>query len=122
MVRSTLALGAAANVTFVGVGELGENAPLCVDGFLGIDEMRALMAGGAVGEICGWMYDADGRIFEHPVNERVASVPIPSRDTCTVIGMAQGARKHASILAALRGGLLNGLITDEATGEYLLTH
>lgn len=122
MVRSTLALGSAANVTFVGVGELGENAPLCVDGFLGVDEMKALMASGAVGEICGWMYDANGRILEHSVNERVASVPIPSRETCTVIGMAQGARKNASILAALRGGLLNGLISDEVTSEYLLTH
>ena len=36
--------------------------------------------------------------------------------------MGQGTRKNASILAALRGGLLNGLITDEVTSEYLLTH
>ncbi|MBN8932217.1 MAG: sugar-binding transcriptional regulator [Rhizobium pusense] len=122
MVRSTLALGAAANVTFVGIGELGENAPLCVDGFLDVDEMKALMASGAVGEICGWIYDANGHILDHAVNERVASVPIPSRETCRVIGMAQGIRKNASILAALRGGLLNGLITDEATGEYLLRY
>jgi DNA-binding transcriptional regulator LsrR (DeoR family) len=80
------------------------------------------MASGAVGEICGWIYDADGRILDHSVNERVASVPIPSRQTCMVIGMAQGTRKNASILAALRGGLLNGLITDEVTSEYLLTN
>lgn len=122
IVRSTLALGATASVTFVGVGELGENAPLCLDGFLGVDEMKALMEKGAVGEICGWFYDADGKVLDHPVNERVASVPIPSRDTCTVIGLAQGQRKQSSILAALRGGLLNGIITDEATSEYLLTH
>lgn len=122
IVRSTLSLGATASVTFVGVGELGENAPLCLDGFLGVDEMKALMENGAVGEICGWFYDADGKVLDHPVNERVASVPIPSRDTCTVIGLAQGQRKQSSILAALRGGLLNGIITDEATSEYLLTH
>lgn len=122
MVRSTLALGAAANVTFVGVGELGEKAPLCVDGFLDVDEMKDLIAKGAAGEICGWSFDRDGRILDNPINDRVASVPIPPRDSCTVIGMAKGARKSPVLLAALRGGLLNGVITDEASAEYLLAN
>jgi DNA-binding transcriptional regulator LsrR (DeoR family) len=122
MVRSTLALGAAANVTFVGVGELGENAPLCLDGFLAVSEMKDLIAKGAAGEICGWFFDGDGRILENSINDRVASVPLPSRQTSTVIGIAQGQRKSPAILAALRGGLLNGIITDEASAEYLLSH
>ncbi len=75
MVRSTLSLGAAANVTFVGVGELGENAPLCVDGFLAVEDMKRLIAEGAAGEICGWFFDGDGKIITNPINDRVASVP-----------------------------------------------
>jgi DNA-binding transcriptional regulator LsrR (DeoR family) len=122
MVRSTLTLGAAANVTFVGVGELGENAPLCLDGFLAVDEMKKLIAEGAAGEICGWFFDGDGQIMNNPINDRVASVPVPPRETCTVVGIAQGRRKSPAILAALRGGLLNGVITDEQSAEYLLTH
>ncbi|NTJ44376.1 sugar-binding transcriptional regulator [Agrobacterium larrymoorei] len=122
LVRSNLALGAAANVTFVGVGELGENAPLCLDGFIAVDEMKRLIAEGAAGEICGWFYDGDGRIMNNPINDRVASVPVPSRETCTVIGIAQGKRKSPAILAALRGGLLNGIITDEHSAEYLLAN
>lgn len=122
LVRSTLALGTAADVTFVGVGEMGENAPLCLDGFLGVDEMRALVAQGAAGEICGWMYDENGHILDNIVNQRVASVPLPSRDSSVVIGIAQGQRKLLPMLAALRGRLLNGLITDERAAEYLLSH
>jgi len=122
LVRSTLALGAAADVTFVGVGQLGEDAPLCVDGFLEVQEMRDLIGKGAAGEICGWSFDHDGRILHSPINDRVASVPLPSRETSTVIGIAQGERKSSAILAALRGGLLNGVITDEASAEYLLDH
>jgi len=122
MVRSTLTLGAAANVTFVGVGELGENAPLCLDGFLAVDEMKKLIAEGAAGEICGWFFDGDGQIMNNPINDRVASVPVPPRETCTVVGIAQGRKKSPAILAALRGGLLNGVITDEQSAEYLLTH
>lgn len=120
MVRSTLALGAAANVTFVGVGELGENAPLCLDGFLAVDEMKRLIAEGAAGEICGWFFDGEGKIMNNPINDRVASVPVPPRETCTVVGIAQGRKKSPAILAALRGRLLNGIITDEQSAEYLL--
>lgn len=120
LVRSTLALGAQADVTFVGIGELGVDGPLCVDGFLGREEMLQLVERGAVGEICGWIYDQDGRLLDNDVNERVASVPIPPREHSRVIGLAQGKRKWSAIKAALKGGLLNGIITDEGTAIHLL--
>ncbi|MBT9369173.1 sugar-binding transcriptional regulator [Rhizobium sp. CSW-27] len=121
IVKSTLTLGATANVTFVGVGELGADAPLCLDGFLAPDEMSALMQAGAAGEICGWMYDHDGRLLDNPVNDRVASVPIPPRDRGVVIGVALGRRKETALAAALRGRMINGLITDERTAEHMLS-
>ena len=83
-------------MTFVGIGELGIDGPLCVDGFLEKDEMMELMRGGAVGEICGWIFDVDGRLLDNPINERVASAPIPPRDSSTVIGIAKGTRKSRS--------------------------
>lgn len=120
LVRSTLALGAEAAATFVGIGELGVDGPLCVDGFLGREEMQSLVESGAAGEICGWVYDQQGRLLDNAVNERVASVPIPSRYTSAVIGIAKGQRKIKAIAAALRGKLINGIITDEASAEQLL--
>lgn len=120
LVRSTLALGAEAAATFVGIGELGVDGPLCVDGFLGREEMQSLVESGAAGEICGWVYDQQGRLLDNAVNERVASVPIPSRYTSAVIGIAKGQRKINAIAAALRGKLINGIITDEASAEQLL--
>lgn len=121
LVRSTLALGATADVTFVGVGEMGVDAPLCVDGFLEPTTMMNLVEEGAAGEICGWIFDGEGRLFGDPVNARVASVPIPSRDTSTVIAVAKGKRKLPGMRAALKGRLVNALITDEDTAEQLLT-
>lgn len=121
LVRSTLALAAQADATFVGIGELGVEAPLCVDGFLEREEMLQLVDSGATGEICGWIYDRNGRLIDNAVNERVASVPIPSRETSAVIGIAQGKRKIPAMGAALKGGLINGVITDEASAEQLLS-
>ncbi|MGE7367531.1 sugar-binding transcriptional regulator [Neorhizobium sp. NPDC001467] len=121
LVRSTIGLGAMADVTFVGIGELGPDGPLCLDGFLAREEMQALVEGGAAGEICGWFFDHDGKLLDDPINGRVASVPIPSRDTCSVLGIAQGRRKIPAMAAALKGRLINGLITDENAAEQLLS-
>ncbi len=121
LVQSTLKLGREADVVFVGIGELGADAPLCLDGFLDPQEMAGLMAAGAAGEICGWMFDRDGRLLQDSINDRVASVPLPPRETTTVIGLAKGERKHEALLAALRGRLINGVITDETAARYLLS-
>ncbi|MFC3166034.1 sugar-binding transcriptional regulator [Ciceribacter thiooxidans] len=120
LVAPTIELGSKANVTFVGIGHMGLDAPLLLDGFLKRPEMEALLETGATGEICGWVFGADGRLLDDPVNERVASISIPPRETSTVIGLARGRRKHAAILAAVRGGHVNGLITDEETARSLL--
>ncbi len=120
MIRPTLELAAQADVTFVGIGELGEAAPLFVDGFISKDELAALRKAGAVGEIVGWAYDRSGRLIDGITNDRVASAPIPDRARSRVVAAAMGPRKLPGIAAAIRGGLVNGLITDEKTAESLL--
>lgn len=120
LLRSTLALASNADVAFVGIGEMNETAPLFLDHFLTAEDLAAERAAGAVGEICGWVFDRDGRLLEHGANTRTASAPIPDRARTTVIGLAKGRSKRPAIAAALRGGLVNGLITDEATAESLL--
>ncbi|OJF97798.1 sugar-binding transcriptional regulator [Pararhizobium antarcticum] len=121
LVQFALQLGRQANVAFVGVGELGTDAPLCVDGFLAREEMDRLTSTGACGEICGWMFDKEGQLLADVINDRVASVPLPSRDTATVIGLAKGLKKYTAIRAALTGRIINGIITDEVTAAYLLS-
>lgn len=121
MIRSTLDLAAGAHISFVGIGHLDPDAPLILDGFLNEAEQKALQKAGAVGEICGWCFDAEGRILDTPINERVASAPIPSRETGRVIAIAMGERKASAIRASLKRRLANGLITDERTAELLLT-
>jgi DNA-binding transcriptional regulator LsrR (DeoR family) len=120
MIHSTLKLAGEADVTFVGIGDLGPEAPLYEDGFISKAELKALQKAGAVGEIVGWTFDREGRLIEGVINERVASAPIPSRERSLVIASAMGERKLKGILAAVNRRLVNGLITDEATAEALL--
>jgi DNA-binding transcriptional regulator LsrR (DeoR family) len=120
MIRETLNLASQADVTFVGLGDIGPQAPLVLDGFINEIELKALQKAGAVGEICGWSFDGDGRLIEGPINERVASAPIPSRERSLVVAIAMGSRKLPGIRATLNRRLVNGLITDEKTAEGLL--
>lgn len=120
MIRTTLDLVAAADVALVGVGEMGATAPLHVDGFLRAADLAEVQARGAVGEICGWIYDARGMLLGDGVNARTASAPIPDRTRTQVVAIAKGPRKVAAIRAAVTGGLVSGLITDEATALTIL--
>lgn len=119
-VHNILELSAKADVTFVGVGNMDETAPLYVDGFIDLTELNALTAAGAVGEITSWVYDRNGRLIDGLTNSRVASAPLEPATSRTVIGIAAGELKVPGIAGALRGRLLSGLITNEATAESLL--
>ncbi len=120
LIRATMALAAEADVTFVGVGDLGPEAPLYEDGFISKEELVALRKAGAVAEIVGWAFDSEGRPVEGVINGRVASAPIPSRDSSQVIALAMGERKLPGIFAAVSGRLVNGLVTDERTAAAIL--
>lgn len=120
LMTTAIDLARKSDVTFIGIGEMTLDAPLVLDGFLRRDEMQEILAAGAAGEICGWVFKADGTLLDHPVNARVASLPIPDRASSSVIGVARGARKHAAIKAAVLGGHINGLITDEAAAHMLM--
>lgn len=120
MVKETLALAARADVTYIGIGDLGADAPLFLDGFITEPELKALQKAGAIGEIVGWAFDAQGKLIEGLTNERVASAPLPSRESSLVVALAKGSRKLPGIRAALNRRLVNGLLTDESTAEQLL--
>jgi DNA-binding transcriptional regulator LsrR (DeoR family) len=120
-VRQIVSLAQSADVTYVGVGDLGENPPLLQDGFITRKELQILNRAGAVGEIVGWAFDAEGRLIEGLSNDRVASVAIDPPVTRLTIGVSMGAHKVKAIGAALKGKWLSGLITDERTAERLLS-
>lgn len=121
-VRNNLELAKRADVTFIGIGQMGEYAPLYEDGFITKNELQSLRKAGAVGEIVGWAYDKDGQIIDGLTNEHVASIPVISNNKKPVYGIAAGTHKIEAIRAALNGKLINALITNEITALKLLNN
>ncbi|MBV7411106.1 sugar-binding transcriptional regulator [Maritimibacter sp. DP1N21-5] len=112
-------LAARTNVRFVGVGSISRDAPLVLDGFIDRADQERLVGKGAVGEIVGWVFDAEGHLVDDEINQRVSSAPLEIAPRAPVIASANGPDKVAAIRGAMLGRLINGLITDEDTALAL---
>ncbi len=104
-----------AKLSLAGIGDVSWDGPLHVDGFVTDEELQELGEAGAVGEVAGWVFDRDGRLIEGSFNARVLSAPLRHSRDRALVAVGGGPRKVAPIAAALRGRLINGLITDEDT-------
>ncbi|HVZ01919.1 MAG TPA: sugar-binding transcriptional regulator [Dongiaceae bacterium] len=114
------ALAAKADLNLVGIGQIDQSAQVYVDGFISHDELLEMLRLGAVGEVAGWAMDAQGRVIDGGTNRRLTSVPLPAPARALTVGAALGRSKLPAIRAALKGRIINGLITDEATAQALL--
>ncbi len=119
-IRQVVDLARSADVTFVGVGPMAEDAPLVRDGFATLAEMRAMIAMGSVGEITGWAYDDAGELIKGGTNDRVIGAPPRPDDGRLVIGVSMEPGRLRAIRAALRRRLINGLITNDQMATRLL--
>lgn len=109
-----------ADVIFVGIGPLGTQSPIFKDGFINQAQMDELTARGGIGEIMGRFIDAEGGVVDSEINRMITSYDI-RQNQCPRIAVACGEYKRPAILAALKGGWINGLVTDEHTARWLLT-
>lgn len=114
------AVAAKADLRLVGIGQMDQGAQVLVDGFVTRQELLDMMRRGAAGELTGWAFDADGHIIDGGTNRRLTSIPPRVPANALTIGAAVGKAKVSAIQAVLKGRLINGLITDEATAGAIL--
>lgn len=109
------------DIALVGIGSMEPSRMLAVSGNIFSREERAeLQRSGAVGDICFRFFDADGQPVKSPLMKRVIGIDLVKLRACRrVVGVAGGVQKMPAILGALRGGLIDVLITDQHTAEAL---
>ncbi len=94
------------------------NAQRFVFGWLVLD---GLLRKGAVGDIALRYYDAQGECIESEINDRIIGMSLEQiKQVPKVVGISGGPDKVSAIRAALRGEIVNVLITDSVTAEALL--
>jgi len=111
---------ARADIALVGVGNL-QNSVFLERRVLKPRDVEVLKRGGAVGEICGRFYDADGKECDTPFRDRVISLGLDKlRRMAEVVGVVSGSDRTAAILGAIRGGILKSLVIDDLAAQALL--
>ena len=107
--------------TLVGIGSIHDSATVVKSGVLSRNDLFFLRMNKAVGDILCHFFDPDGRLLQTPIEDRLISTTLSRLKALrNVVGLAAGAQKADAIRAALRGGYLDVLVTDEATASLLL--
>ncbi len=120
-IQKTLAIARKADLVLFGVGMVGTEGLLWKSGFLNRNDALKLKNSGAVGAICGRFFDAEGRECWNALDDRTIGLNLEElRKIKHKICIANGPEKVPGILGAMRGNLLDVLITDEKTAETLL--
>lgn len=105
----------------VGIGSMEDDATIIKSGILSKNDFLYLQMKGAVGDILCHFIDKDGNLVETNIEERLITTSLSTLlNLNNVIGVAAGDGKAPAIKAALRGGYIDILITDESTALQLL--
>jgi lsr operon transcriptional repressor len=113
-IRSADALAMAA-------GDISKRSLLMRDGLPADVSMEELIEAGAVGDVLGFVLDAEGREIDHPINERVIGIRIDDLAAIPNVILAAGAPwKVAIVRAVLARGVIDTLVTDHDTAVALV--
>ncbi len=111
------------DLALVGISsDLPEYSSMVRAGFLSEDEAQNLLSRGAIGHVCALHYDKSGSILDISENARVVGIDDNTlKEIPEVIGVACGTEKADAILAALKGGLVDSIVTDEDAALRMLS-
>ncbi|WP_254848002.1 MULTISPECIES: sugar-binding transcriptional regulator [Paenibacillus] len=119
-ISAVLKEGEHINLALVGIGNPYSMSTMERSGYLNEQVLSELEALNTVADINSVFINREGKITDHPINHKVIGLGLEQlKKTKTVVGMAFGLHKIDCILAALRGGYINMLITDEATATQI---
>jgi DNA-binding transcriptional regulator LsrR (DeoR family) len=118
-VAATLALARSCDLCLASVGELAPFSLLARQKMLSPADLKSLHAAGAVGDMLGKFFAADGKLVHHELTDRTAAVELDDvRKGCLVV-LGAGLEKVQAIRAVLRSGYAKGLILDGDTALAL---
>lgn len=121
VIASVLGRGLAAPVVCFGLGDIGPDSVLVQSGSIAAPELDRLRQAGAVGDILGRFVDAEGAVVDAALDARTIGLSLAAlRRKPVSIGIAAGSSKRAIVSAAMRGGLVNVLVTDERNARTVL--
>lgn len=109
------------DMALIGSGDLTNRSTNVNLGAITEEEWKSLRESGAVGEVFGYFLNTEGKAVDHPLNRRFMGADLPRLKAIPVKVLAAGGLHKVPILkAALGGGYVDVLVTDEMTANALI--
>jgi len=119
--REIIELSGKVSTAMVGMGGIDTQSTLVKIGNFSVKEFDYLRSLGVVGDVNLVFIDANGKQVQNEINERIITTPVEKiKKIENVIGVGFGDSKLKVILGALRGGIINILLTDENTAKSIM--
>ena len=110
------------DLALVGIGSMDpESSSWARSDYLDSQQLVSLAEQGAIGDVCGIIFDQNGNLQDIPIRNRI--IGISAEDLKKVplkLGISAGEMKTLPILGACRAGLVNCLVTDEVAALSVL--
>ena len=121
-VGKTINIAKNAQIILTSLGKVSlDDHNILWNSYLNEDEKRFLTEKKASGLFCGFYYDESGKVIDTEIHKKIIGLGIDKIvDKEYVIGVSCGNEKVIPILGALKGNLINVLITDENTALNIL--
>ena len=122
-IAQQLKRAAAADIALIGVGGFGTgfSEQLLLSGVLDPRVREGLMAADPAGDVCARFLDDDGQELDTPLRDQVLAVELEDlRRIPKVVGVLSGRAKGRGLRAAMRGGLLDVVVTDQSAAAAAL--
>ncbi|MGM0368604.1 MAG: sugar-binding transcriptional regulator [Actinomycetota bacterium] len=122
-IKKTLDMWGKVNVAVVGIGSVSPKPSTLLyrEGFLREKDIKEIIGNCAVGDINTYFYDINGNNCRSELEDRTIGMNIDQLKRIRyVIGVAGGEFKASAVYAALKGKIINILVTDYNTAKILL--
>lgn len=120
-IKAVLDLGRTAEVTLTSIGTPTVESTISRIGLLPASEYEAVRDAGGIGDMLGQWFDRNGDPINVPGAHRHIGLSLAElSDQEEVVAVVAGVHKVEAVRAALHGGYVDVLITDEALAKGLL--
>ena len=103
----------------IGIGTIPSSPGSIV--YVGEKYQAMMREQGAVGDICGRYFDANGELVQAEFYDRMISISLDQlRNTKEVIAVAGGVEKTRAVISALKSNLISVLFIDEMLADSIL--
>lgn len=121
LIKNTLNMIEACDFIVTGIGSLDSSSLQTLwDNYVASDMKEQIVSNNGVGFILAHFFDQNGEFLNIDVNDCVIGIRTETIKDKKIIAIASGVEKARAIMAALKGGLIDTLVSDEETIRLIL--